>query len=855
MQISRSRTRSRRRNPSLSFLNRVLEALESRVLLSGNTYINGVYSFTGGIDGAGPFSNLVADSLGNLYGTTVTGGVGDGSIFELPIGSGTPVTVHDFTGTTNGSDGATPYAGLTIDGLGNIFGTTFSGGASNLGTVFEITAGSISPTILYSFSGSDGANPYAAVTVDSLGNIFGTTSAGGAFGAGTIFEISGGVLSTLHFFNSVTDGATPFGPITLLGSDIYGTTFAGGGSGGQGTVWKISGGVFSTVHTFTGNPDGAGPTGKLVVDGGGNIFGTTSAGGTDNDGTIFGILASTSTLSTLYSFTGGNDGSSPFAGMIFDANGDLFGTTYSGGAYRHGTVFEIPLDSTVPETLHAFIGGSDGENPYGGILVSSGGGLFGTTTGAGADGHGTLFELSPTATTQFVIAQQPSIVQAGTKPKFVIDLQKSNNVNDTADNSAVSLTIVSGPEGATLGGISTVQAQRGVATFTNLEFTHAGTYTLAASDGSLAPLALQTIVVNSGPPSKIAFVQPPTNATAGQNITAVTVAVEDSFGNFIDTSSAMVTLKIASGPTGAVLSGTLTAQVVDGEATFSNLSLTKTGTYMLSASSSGFAVVKSASFAVVPDLSTAHFVFTHQPAGAVIGKELSPDISLNVQDQFGNLITSTTGQLLATLEVISLGGNATAAQLTGTSVVKLSKGAATFSNLSISQPGDYQVQISGAGLAPVTTNTILSVFVPTHLTFTQQPVQTIAGATESDVVVSILDSGGRLDTTNDSNVTLSLKGNGTLNGTLTVAAVNGKATFTGLSIDQAGSFTLSTVSGTLTHGTSAGFKIVPDTSTAHLIAEQLPDGSIIVGKALSPMLSRWKSSTSSAIASPPIVRR
>jgi uncharacterized repeat protein (TIGR03803 family) len=808
--------------------------------MDGNSYIISLYSFSGGSDGAGPFGGVVADSSGNLFGTSVSGGNGNrGAVWALPSGASSLFNYHVFGG--NG-DGANPYSALALDEDGNIFGTTFSGGAFNKGTVFEILAGTTDMVILHSFSGtgSDGANPYGGITIDASGNLIGTTTAGGSHGDGTLFKLSGSAFSTfstLHSFDADVDGSTPYGAVTVRGNTIYGTTFEGGASD-DGTVYKMSGNTFTTLHVF-GGEDGSGPTGKLVFDGGGNLFGTTSAGGDFDKGTVFGIEASSSDLTMLYSFTGGDDGSRPFAGMVFDTDGNLFGTTYDGGAFGFGTVFEIPFEGVVPQTLHAFTGGVDGGNPYAGVIVSPNGNLFGSATNSGGRGRGTLFSLAPTATTQMTIGQQPTVVTAGSKPTITVQLRRSNNAINTSDDSQVTLSILSGPDGAELGGVSTVSANNGVATFNNLQLTRAGTYTLLASDGSLDPVTLGTIVVNPAAATRLAFSQQPATTAAGATFSpALTVQVQDIYGNAIATSNSTITLSIASGPAHALLNGTLTVPTVNGVSTFSDLSLIKAGSYTLSASAPGFSAVKSSSFTVTPDFSTAHFVFTRQPGNTIVGRKISPGVGLSLQDQFGNLIASSSMQVSANLEIISLGGNATAAQLTGTTTVNLSKGVATFGNLLVSQPGDYQLEFSAPGIPTATSNAFNTFFVPNHLAFTQQPMQTVAGSAFTPaIVISILDSSNRVDTTNNSVVTLTLKGNGTLNGTVSVAAINGVATFSDLSIDKAGSYSLRADSTGLSGANSRSFTITPDVSTSHLAVLQLPVSSNVAGKALSPNLS------------------
>jgi uncharacterized repeat protein (TIGR03803 family) len=379
-------------------------------------------------NGAYPSATLIADGSGNLFGTTENGGAyKDGTVFEIPkTTSGyasTPVTLVSF----NGSDGKNPVAGLIADGSGNLFGTTAAGGASGEGTVFEIakttttaTGYASTPVTLVSFNYSDGAFPSAGLIADGSGNLFGTTLAGGAYGAasggyGTVFEIAkttsgyASTPTTLVSFNE-TNGANPYAALIADGSgNLFGTTAAGGASG-DGTVFEITKtttGYASTPVTlvsFTGT-DGAYPYAALIADGSGNLFGTTEEGGAygayGGYGTAFEIAKTTSgyasTPVTLVSFNA-SDGAYPVASLIADGSGNLFGTTVEGGTSNYGTVFEIAKTTSgyasTPATLVSF-NGSNGADPYGSLIADGSGNLFGTTAYGGASGgNGTVFEIT-----------------------------------------------------------------------------------------------------------------------------------------------------------------------------------------------------------------------------------------------------------------------------------------------------------------------------------------------------------------------------------------------------------------------------------------------------------------------------
>jgi len=330
----------------------------------------------------------------------------------------------------NGTDGYQPMYGLIFDAAGNLYGTAFGGGdpscgdPNGCGTVFQLTpapGGGWTETVLHSFKGypTDGSYPYAGVIFDAAGNLYGTTGGGGTYGVGTVFELSpaagGGWTETvLHSFNG-SDGHGPeAGLIFDAAGKLYGTT-AWGGTGtdclntGCGTVFKLTpvagGGWTETVlHSFS-NTDGALPFAGLIFDAAGNLYGTTQQGGSYGFGTVFELTPTAGggwTETVLFSFNGnwsGRDGGLPEAGLIFDAAGNLYGTTGAGGTYAYGTAFELTPTAGggwTETVLHSFNNnGTDGESPLAGLIFDAAGNLYGTTGGGGTYGLGMVFELTP----------------------------------------------------------------------------------------------------------------------------------------------------------------------------------------------------------------------------------------------------------------------------------------------------------------------------------------------------------------------------------------------------------------------------------------------------------------------------
>jgi uncharacterized repeat protein (TIGR03803 family) len=356
------------------------------------TFSAGVLSFSSGdhytnTDGAGPYAGLTVGLNGNLYGTASKGGIsGIGTLFEITTG-GTFTQLLTFTN----ANGANPGGALTLASNGNLYGTTGEGGLSGFGTVFTV-APSGAFTTIFSFADWFGANPYAGLTLGPNGNFYGTTETGGTNGWGSIFEIgTNGVFTTLLSFSS-NNGANPEGTLTLgPNGNFYGTA-SRGGSNGVGTVFEFTtNGVLTTLVNFA-QTNGVEPEAALILGTNGNFYGTTAGGGTDYSGTVFEVTTN-GVLTTLYTFTGGNDGTDP-NGLTLGTNGNLYGTCTEGGADYWGTVFEITNNGGFT-ILHTFTDSTDGASPYAGLTLGSNGNFYGTSAGDGNTTYGTVFEMTP----------------------------------------------------------------------------------------------------------------------------------------------------------------------------------------------------------------------------------------------------------------------------------------------------------------------------------------------------------------------------------------------------------------------------------------------------------------------------
>jgi uncharacterized repeat protein (TIGR03803 family) len=394
-----------------------------------------------GMNGYLPMDSLIVDQAGNLYGTTVFGGntdsgchIGCGVVFELtPNGGGgwTEKVLYSFAG---GNDGANPTAGLIFDAAGNLYGTTMGGGGTGAGgTVFKLTPnkdGSWNESVLYSFCSftncTDGGSPNAGVILDHTGNLYGTTlfggnsspnCNGGNLNCGVVYKLTpksgGGWTETvLYNFQGGSDGGFPYGGVIFDQSgNLYGSTSEGGGTScsyGCGLIFKLtlqSNGSWteSVLHSFTGGSDGGVPNGGLVFGANGNLYGTTYIGGFLGKrfcpmgcGAVFELTPNggTWTETVLHQFRG-KDGNFPLAGLAFDAAGNLYGTTLFGGK-DYGTVFKLtPNSSGWTETVLHDFENHPGAYPRASVVFDAAGNLYGTTYGDGSKTFGSVFEITP----------------------------------------------------------------------------------------------------------------------------------------------------------------------------------------------------------------------------------------------------------------------------------------------------------------------------------------------------------------------------------------------------------------------------------------------------------------------------
>lgn len=402
------RTKQYRRIPTVRRLACVSATLALAVLVVTAIFVFAVpsvqaqtlktlYTFGGTTDGGYP-NALVRDAAGNLYGTTISGGVGActdgdlsgcGVVFKVTP-AGKEIVLYSFTG---GADGAAPQRGLQLDAKGNLYGTTPSGGAYGFGTVFKVDQNG-NETVLYSFTGgADGGNPYSGLVRDAQGNLYGVAGS-------VVFKLDEkGNETVLYTFTGGADGSPNGRLMRDAKGNLYGTT-AGGGTYGFGKVFKLdTSGKEHLLYSFCPQggvcTDGAVPFAGVIQDAAGNLYGTTSQGGTAGWGTVF-ELNTSGKEKVLHSFTYG-DGALPSFGVIRDTNGNLYGTTVYGGIQKKtctlgcGVIFKV-TKAGKESTLYSFTF-ADGANPEATVIRDAKGNLYGTTVMGHA--FGTVFKLTP----------------------------------------------------------------------------------------------------------------------------------------------------------------------------------------------------------------------------------------------------------------------------------------------------------------------------------------------------------------------------------------------------------------------------------------------------------------------------
>ena len=595
---------------------------QKQALQAQNSYTYSIlYNFcsqTNCADGDEPYASLIEDASGNFYGTTSMGGANTGcgpyrcgTVFKLDS-SGNYSVLYSFCAQTNCADGEQPYAGLFEDSSRNLYGTTQYGGAHYGGTVFKLdSAGNY--TVLYNFCSqtncADGSQPFAGLIEDASGNLYGTTSRGGATnpncpypssGCGTVFKLDpAGNETVLYSFCSqanCADGYFPYASLIEDSGSLYGTAFWGGADNG-GTVFKLdSAGNYTVVYNFCSQAncaDGYYPYVGLIQDTSGNFYGTTYSGGNTNGGvgigggTVF-KLDKTGNYTVLHTFCmqlNCTDGGGSQASVIQDSSGDLYGTTTVGGTHGAGAGTIFKIDNAGNYTiLYNFCGQTnctDGYLPYDSLIQDASGNLYGTTYSGGSNGgngvDGVIFKLHTSIDTTTTLALSPSTVVAGSVGPVVMTAAVSPGSDSSVPTGTVTFL-----NGSTQVGTGTLS--NGLATFNyNPGSLALGTYSITASYGGNNTFAgstspAQLLAVETASTTNLSL--SPASVTAGSNGPVVmTATVSPSSGSGTPTG----TVTFFNGTT-QIGTGTL----ISGLATYNyNPSSLGAGTYSVVASYGG----------------------------------------------------------------------------------------------------------------------------------------------------------------------------------------------------------------------------------------------------------------------------
>ncbi len=342
--------------------------------------------------------NLYKDADGNFYGLTSTGGTyNSGTVFRMTSTGAVTVLRH----LNSVADGASPFGELIKGTDGSLYGTNSIGGTNGYGTIFKITtAGTY--TVLKHLAYTEGTNPKGHLAIAPDGNYYGITYGGGNNGAGTIFKLTpAGAFTVIKHLNKTTDGGNSYGGLTT-GSDglLYGITYSGG-TNNLGTIFKINTtGTLTVIHHFSGTADGAGSLSDLIQAQDGSFYGTCYSGGTYGNGTIFKITSAGS-YSVLKHLLSSVDGGNPYGNLFQDTNGMLYGMNRIGGSQQGGTAFRVSVGGSY-KVLHAFVNATEGSTPVAGFVKYTDGLLYALTSEGGYLGGGTAFKMDTTGSVTVV---------------------------------------------------------------------------------------------------------------------------------------------------------------------------------------------------------------------------------------------------------------------------------------------------------------------------------------------------------------------------------------------------------------------------------------------------------------------
>ncbi|MBJ6763828.1 S8 family serine peptidase [Myxococcaceae bacterium JPH2] len=752
--------------------------------------------------------NLVADSVA--------------SCTTKPQNAGPAVgyTLSGLSGTTPVGSPAT-FTVKAVDALG-LVATGYTGTAA-------ITSTDTNAELPANLTFTQGVATNVAITFHTLGaqSVTATDTVNATFTATANTTVTPGATKSLTFTSTVGDAVagTAFSPVVKVGlKDAFGNDATSSTNSVTLTLGGASGGTLSGTTTVAA-VNGVATFSNLSINkvGTGYTLVASSTGLTDATSSAFNVTEGPAAKLVIRAQPSDGTASTTLSPAFQVAVVDAFDNATHGTQQVTVTLTGGTLSGTTTVTA------VDGVATFSDLSIAQAGTgytLVASSTGL-ADATSAAFNVAAGPATQLVIRTQPSNGTASTalSPAFQVALVDAlGNTTHGTDQVSVTLT------GGTLSGTTSVAAVDGVATFSDLSIAQVGTgYTLVASSNGLPSVTSESFAIAEGPAAKLVIRTQPSNGTAGSPLSPTfQVALVDAFDNATHgTQQVTVTL------TGGTLSGTTSVAAVDGVATFSDLSIAKAGTgYTLVASSNGLPNATSESFAIAA-APAAKLAIRAQPSNGTAGTTLSPALQVAVVDAFDNAIVD------ASSITVALKGGAVGATLSGTTTVATTAGVATFGNLSIAKAGTGYTLVASTGSVPGATSSAFDIApgAPHHVAIVQQPSTVAAGSAIAPAVsVQVLDAAGNLVTQGGTTVTVVLGNNpssGTLSGATSVAAVNGVATFSTLSINKVGTgYTLAVGGNGLTGATTAAFDVQPGVA-AQLVFEQGPAAVLATGEAFS----------------------
>ncbi|HEV3304153.1 MAG TPA: putative Ig domain-containing protein [Planctomycetaceae bacterium] len=792
------------------------------------------------VNGIATFSNLIL-SVSATYTLKVsdgslTGATSGNIVVSASSSSKLAITQAPTTGTAG--QALSPVLNVSIeDSSGNVV-------TSNTSTVTVAVAsgpGSFASGSTTSVAAVNGVANFSNLIFDTAGSYTLSISDGSLTGATTAtITISPGAANKLVITQTPatsTAGQTLATPLKVAVEDAFGNVVTSNTSTIAAAVASGPGYAASGSVTSVAAVSGVGTFGNLIFDTAGaytlRVSDGSLTGATSGSFTVSPAAASKLVITQTPASGSAGQALSPALTVVAE---DVYGNTVTSdsssiavsvasgpGGFASGSTTSVAASGGVASFSNLIF-----DTPGNYTLRVSDGSLTGATSSS--------FTITPGAASKLVITQSPTSGTAGQAlgTALKVSVQDAFGNVVTSNTSTISLSVTTGPSGFATGSTTSVAASAGIASFSNLIFDTAGTYTLSVNAGGLTAATTGSFTVSPAAASKLAITQTPATGVAGQALGTFVVAVEDAFGNVVTPDNSTLTASVAGGPAGFASGSTASVAAVGGVASFGNLIFDTAGTYTLGISDGSLTGATSGGFTVSPAAANS-LTIMQTPSSETAGQALSPSLEVAVTDQFGNVITNDTSTIS-----VAVGSGPGGFASGSTSSVAVVNGVATFNNLMLNSSGTYTLSVSDGSLSGATSSGItIGASVATHLSITQEPTAGTAGqALGTALLVAVQNSSGNTVTSDSSTVTVSVASGpgGVANGSTTsIAAVNGVATFSNLIFNTAGTYTLSVSDGSLAGATTATITVSPGAASKLVITQSPTQG--VAGQALSPGLA------------------